>query len=305
MSTNLLIKTTFKNNLYLLRPFYKFHQAVWKPRRFVFIIGYTGTLEEETQKIEKIFPSYSLKKSESIGSVGKLARSMVLFKEGHLFFVLYKTDQNYDTTFTWDRLKGDIFRHINKYIDDGKFKRHLTVDNDDFHYVKDPEEAIKKDVVFFHSMEFIPGKEKPKKDSDFVFIGMRYFFRRKGCGGVVANSCSGCSVISWEKYNNVCHNSKHDKLKYNICKEKLKDFKNGISDKKLDDLDSFCFSFSCLSLSSLLKEKHWVSSIAKPTMRHSIGKDKIIDQFNKYYTLSEEEINSAICLKVNDFQRFF
>lgn len=272
MSNNIVIKTTFKNNLYMMRPFYKFHQKVWRPRRFVFIIGYTGTEKQEIDKIEKIFPSYILDKHKYLGSIGALAQNVKLYEKGHLFFILYKTPENYKETFTWDRLKVDILRRIDKFIQGDSFKRHFTVDNDDFHYVENSEQAIKKDVLYFHSMEFIPSKEKPTMSSDFDFVGMRYFFRRKGCGGKVANSCSGCSVVFWEPFNNVCHNSKYDKHRNKHCDPKIKSLKNGLTEKNLNELDGFCFSFACISQESLMKEKHWISSIPKPTMRHSLTK---------------------------------
>lgn len=304
MTTNLLVKTTFKNNLSLLKPFYEFHKDVWKPRRFCFIIGYTGTEKEEIGKLKKILPHVIFKNGKSIGNIRELVKDLTIFEYENLYFCLYKTPEKYKEPSTWDRLKGDIFKKINPHVDDGKFKRHLTVDNDDFHYVRDPKEALEKDLVFFHSVELVPQK-RFTENMDLDFISCRYFFRIKGTGGKVSNNCGHCSVIEWKKYNNVSHFFRDVELKKKKCKERLKDYSNGVNIARLDDLDGFCFSFSCMSLEYLLNEKHWLSTTQKPTMAHTLGKSKIVEDFLKNYTLNEKELSSTRIFRVNDLKKYF
>ena len=304
MTVNLLIKTTFKNNLSLLKPFYEFHKDVWDPRRFCFIVGYTGTEKEEIEKIAKILPFLIFEKGKPIGDIRDLVTNMNMFNHENIYFFLYKTPEKYAEPSTWDRLKGDIFKKIDPYIDDGKFKRHLTVDNDDFHYVKNPKESLGKDLVFFHSVELIPGKRLISQ-MDFDFISCRYFFRIKGTGGKVSNNCHHCSVIEWKKFNNVSHYFEDADKKIKKCKGKLDDYHNGINVSKLEELDGFCFSFSCPSLQFLLNEKHWLNTTSKPTMTHSLEKGKIIEDFEKNYTLNEKELSSVKIFRVNDIKKYF
>ena len=38
---NILVKTTFKDHLILLKPFHKFYTKYWNPKTFIYYIGYT------------------------------------------------------------------------------------------------------------------------------------------------------------------------------------------------------------------------------------------------------------------------
>ena len=53
MTNNILITTTFKNNITLLKPFYLFYKDIWNPRQFCFFIGLSenGAREKFKKKI--------------------------------------------------------------------------------------------------------------------------------------------------------------------------------------------------------------------------------------------------------------
>ena len=308
METNLLIKTTFKNNLSLLKPFYNFHKDVWNPRRFCFIIGYTGTEEEEKKKIQKIFPSMRFEDQILVEEpeIGELAWNMKIFHHEEIYIILYGTKLKHSNPKEWDSLRSKLLRKTEKYVDDGKFKRHLSVDNDDFHYVGDPEKALENDLIFFHSLEFVPPR-RLLPESDFLFVGCRYFFREKASGHKIRNTCGNCSVIDWRKYDSISHSQPPEimKRKKKECRKILKGYKNGINGRKIKDMDGFCFSFSCLSLEYLLKEKHWTYSQSDPTMIHRLDNKALIKNFMDNYTLTEDETKTTTCVKVNDFKKYF
>ena len=91
---NVLIKTTFKDHLVFLKPFYKFYKKYWNPRTFIFYIGYTYN---DSKDIIKVIED---KFNEKISLINNYqtnipyANKIEIYNLKNMVFVLYKTVQN-------------------------------------------------------------------------------------------------------------------------------------------------------------------------------------------------------------------
>ena len=56
---NILVRTTFKDDLILLKAFYKFYSAIWNPQTFIFYVGYSRY--DEAKIINDINESLNIK----------------------------------------------------------------------------------------------------------------------------------------------------------------------------------------------------------------------------------------------------
>ncbi len=302
---NIIVKTTFKNNLELLKPFYNFYKSVWNPKTFVFLVGCTEGIPIELAKISKLM-RYKLDMRKKLGDI-KFASGITLYQYGNMMYILYNTKKHYSSARVWDKLRGDLFRYIEKHINPkDSYERTLSVDNDDFFYVKNVSETIKKSKIYFHALEFLPPL-KLKKGEKFQFISTRYYYTFKANRGKIHPSHGLCSELTWPIFSNVGHAIKTKELQ-SSCLEKLSKFEkhNAV---KLSEMDGFSFSFGCLDLDYLIRSKHWLQSMrqndGQVTMTHKLSRKDIEKEFKTNFILTEEEKSTNIIFEVSGFEEFF
>jgi hypothetical protein len=65
-----------------------------------------------------------------------------------------------------------------------------------------------------------------------------------------------------------------------------------------------CFCFGCLDLNYLLNNKYWIQS-SNITENSKHTSSALIDEFNKYYTLTQEELKKNCIITINIFKDIF
>ena len=296
---NILVKTTFKDNLILLKPFINFYNDVWNPETYIIYIGY---VKQDKQNIIDDINSILNCKIEYIKNLPEInehVQDTELYSFSNYNFVLYKTTLNTPAKI-WDAKVRYFLLKLDSYITLKEYKHFINVDNDDFFYVKDVKKLLEsnKGTVNFHSFEFIPHKIFNTNDN-FEFISGTYFYRIKGGGRTVSvkyshNYCR--ELYLDDRYKN----ERHPGYKKETC-----EFYNEIKEINIDDFDYVCFAFGCLDLNYLLDTKQWLQSGMKTTNKFEYTRDKIISDFNNYYSLNEDDRNNNIVFTYNNFKKYF
>jgi hypothetical protein len=70
-------------------------------------------------------------------------------------------------------------------------------------------------------------------------------------------------------------------------------------------MDNICFSFGCLSKEFFINNMFWDQSQKDCSMINTIEKEKLEENFNKYYKLSDDDKKNNVILTINDLKDFF
>jgi len=314
MTDNILITTTFKNNITLLKPFYLFYKDIWNPRQFCFFIGLSenGAREKFKKKICECL-NITLKESsiKLISNIRNVYDIKVYKGEENINIIFYYTERQYSPSSLWNSIRNNLFRILHNNKNFNTFDYYLNTDNDDFFYIKNISNYL-TDYNYqnntFHAIEFLPHNNF-NTDDDFNFISHSYFFRMKGVKKWKLNVSSHhwCRLIfldnklrneghckSPEDHENVKHN-------YNIFDNKLinKQLQN------INDFDRVCFSFGCLDLKFLKNDKHFLQSTPNSDSPGSHNIKQLEDEFCNYYKLTEEEKNNNMIINCNFLRKYF
>lgn len=307
---NLLITTTFKNSIVLLKPFYLFYKDIWNPRQFCFFIGVSDNSKidifyNNICKYLNIILTESSYNFENINITN--AYNIKLYKGNeNINIVFYNTELHYNSN-VWANLRNNLFRLLHKYEEFNTFDYYLNTDNDDFFYLKDVNNYlinynINKDSNTFHAIEFL-SQDYFNIENDFNFISHNYFFRMKS---IKKQKLDYVSSHGWcrkiflnDKLRNEAHTGKH----IHICNE----FDNKLINNKLNDINDFdrvCFSFGCIDLNFLIEDKHYLQS-SNITEKYSHNRNELEEHFRNYYKLTEEEKSKNIIINCNFLKKYF
>lgn len=295
---NILVKTTFKDNLILLKPFINFYNDIWKPEKYIIYIGYSQNNKEEIiNNINKIINSKILF-NKKLKEYTNHIKNTEVYSYSIYDFVLYETSINTPAN-VWDGVLRPFLYKLDIYIISKEYKFFLNLDNDDFFYIKDVNKLLGENnqIVNFHTFEFIPHKIF-NIDNDFEFISNHYFYRLKGtkrnCS--IKNSHGYCrTVYLTNRYKNETHTKKN-----NTCF-----LYDKIQNINIDNLDNVCFAFGCLDLNYLLYNKQWLQSSNTNTNKFYHTHDKVINDFNQYYTLNDYDKQNNIIFTYNSIKKYF
>ena len=298
---NVLIKTTFKDHLILLKPFHKFYTKYWDPKTFIYYIGYTQddniTIIKSIEKIFNVEIKLINNKKYNLPN----AQNIEIYNNQHIYFVLYKTEKQMDSP-TWANLRRKLYNFVHRFDIFNNYDFYLNTDNDDFFYVKDIKNYLTnyKETEYydnFHALEYIPNIKFNNSD-DFLFISNGYFFRTKGCK---QNELTKNTSHNWCRKLNLKHkiyNEVH--LKKNVnC-----DLFDSTINKSFKTIDMVCFCFGCLDLNYLLNNKYWIGS-SNIIEKYKHTYNDIIKAFNKHYTLTSKELTNNYTIKINIFKNIF
>tara|TARA_X000001036_G_C20514629_1_gene739558 strand:+ start:39 stop:968 length:930 start_codon:yes stop_codon:yes gene_type:complete len=308
MPNNILICTTFKNSITLLKPFYSFYKDIWNPRQFCFFIGISDSSKIDIfhNDICKFLNITLTKTSYNFDDIPN-AYNIKLYKGNqNINIVFYNTELEYNAG-VWSNLRSNLFRLLHRFEEFNTFDYYLNTDNDDFFYVKDianylTNYNINNNSNHFHAIEFLSQNEFNVKN-DFNFISHNYYFRLKS---IIKQKLDNISSHLWcrkiylnDKIRNEEHTGKHK----DICN----DFDNKLKNNKLNDINEFdrvCFSFGCLDLNFLIEDKHFLQT-SNITEKYLNDKIKIEADFHNYYKLTEEEKRENIIINCNFLQKYF
>ena len=303
---DLLIITTFKNNLFYQKPFYNFYRKVWKPKKILFYIGYSENFEKTFyDSINNLSIKIDINKYIYIKQYHKFANEIKIYNHEFICLIFYHTVKYHNSPGEWDIFRKtslyDLhFTHLKKELFDYNYS--FSCDCDDFFYVNNPEEKIKeKGPISFHVLEFIP-HDKLSLEQDFKFISYHYFFRIKGNLGYLEKNkrCSYCRIIVMNQKLTGLHSDFHK----SICDYFYKNTENN-QDLSLEDSNQYCFSFGCLDKDCFMNSIHWDQSTKDVTMLNKLKKEECENNFNKYYKLTQEECKNNIIVNVNELKVFF
>jgi hypothetical protein len=297
---NILLRTTFKDDLVLLKPFYAFYKDIWDPEAYVFYIGYSKY--DEATILQKIQESLNIQ-LEYISKTNEMPPRIVntkIYKSNTLFFVLYATEAQTEAS-TWDSvMRPFLYMRIDGLPSVNRFKHYLNLDNDDFFYVKDVDECLRtQSILKTHTFEFI-SQMKFDINNDFEFISSHYYYRLKGAYNrpihINENNHGWCRhLFLTDPYRVETHQGPSD-----ICSEF-----NTIRDISFQELDSVCFAFGCLDLDYLLNSKYWLQTDRHTTSKFKHNVNKITHDFNKYYLITDEERKNNLIINCNALKRYF
>jgi len=296
---NILLRTTFKDDLFLLKPFYNFYKDIWNPETYVFYIGYSkyseSTIIADINNSLGIHVVYT----RDTNGLAPHIRNVKLYTYNNMLFVLYEAER---TTLadTWNMLmRPFLYADISGLPDIHAYKYYLNLDNDDFFYVKDVPRVLNQGTTLHtHTLEFI-SHETFSLDKDMEFISSAYYYRLKGAKKreiTIANSHVWCrSLFLRHPYRNECHTAKST----NCTRfDELKDM-------SFNDLDDVCFAFGCIDLKYLLESKFWLQSSEENTNKHVHSSEKVTKDFHDYYTLTDAERAANIIVKCNELKKYF
>ena len=296
---NILLRTTFKDDLILLKPFYRFYSAIWDPQTYIFYIGYSRY--DEAKIINEINRALNINISYSGASTeyALLIQNTRIYVANNLYFVLYKT-QAQTTAATWDSvMRPFLYRNISGIPSVNGYKYFLNLDNDDFFYVRDVDRVLRtSSVLRAHTFEFI---SHPTFDleADFEFISSHYYYRLKGAKKTEVNVCNShgwCRALYLtDPYRNETHVGRGESCaSYDEVKP-----------VQFDQLDGVCFAFGCIDLNYLLNSKYWLQSSAADTSIFRYSRETLIENFADYYRLRETERQNNIIVTCNELKRYF
>ena len=311
MTNNILICTTFKNSITLLKPFYSFYKDIWNPRQFCFFVGISDSSKRDIfyDNICKYLNITLTETSYNFDVNIPNAYNIKLYKGNeNINIVFYNTELEYDAN-VWSRLRSNLFRLLHRIEEFNTFDYYLNTDNDDFFYVKDitnylTNYNISEKSNSFHAIEFLSQDEFNVKN-DFNFISHNYYFKLK-CHPTRIKQLYNISSHLWCRQiylNNKIRNEEHVGKHIHICDNFDNKLKNGeLND--ITDYDRVCFSFGCLDLKFLIEDKHYLQT-SNPSERYLNDKIKLEEHFRNYYKLTEEDKSKNIILNCNFLQKYF
>lgn len=296
---DILVKTYFRDDIFLLLPFYRFYKDIWDPKHFIFYIGCSKmTILEMIDKIEKRF-KIKLNFKSNLIELKPYVCSTCLYQHDDKTFIIYDTDKNASQN-KWDNTIRPFLLNITDISIPNRFKYFITTDNDDFFYCKNPDEILKTDKIFrAHTLEMIPQKEF-SLDNKLMFISHSYFYRIKGCKKEeinIINSHNYCRNLHLlEKNKNEYHSGKNSKSCCDFDSKRVINF---------DELDNVCFAFGCIDLNYLINSKNWIQSKKSNIEVHNYSMEEIIKEFNTNYTLTENELEQNIIIDCSELKKYF
>lgn len=297
---NILLKTTFKDDLTLLKPFYAFYKDIWNPETYIFYIGYNkATAADLIQQIEdrlQITLVYASVGSEAEPSI----RNTRIYTHANLWFVLYETEAN-PSAALWDFfMRPFLYKEMTGIPRPEGYRHYLNVDNDDFFYVKDVDAALSKPVLQAHALEFL-SQEKFDLGQPMQFISSSYYYRVKGALQQELridrdNAHNWCrSLFLSSPYKNETHVG---------ISESCAPFRT-IRDIPFEELDNVCFAFGCIDLEYLLNAKYWLQSAREDTTRANYSRETIVQNFNDYYIVTDTERAKNLILTCDWLKKYF
>lgn len=305
---NILISTTFKDSITLLKPFYLFYKDIWNPRQFIFFIG-VSDLDSRVNYYNNIckFLNITLEETSYNFDNIKNAYNIKLYKGNQdINIIFYNTEKEYSANI-WTNLRNNLFKTIHKYNEFNTFDYYLNTDNDDFFYVNNitnylSNYNLNKNTNTFHAIEFL-SQNNFNIENDFNFISHHYYFRKKGCKKEKLDTISSHGWCRGIYLNSKIQNETHIGKDIHICNE----FDNKLINNQLNTIKSFdrvCFSFGCLDLNFLIEDKHFLqTNIITEKYSHSI--ELLKENFSNYYKLTKEEENKNIIIKCNFLKKYF
>ena len=302
---NILVKTTFKDHLILLKPFHHFYTKYWNPRTFIYYIGYTDNdVMNIKKKIENTFGIHLIFINEyptNFSHCGKLQ----IYQISNMIFCLYKTVKNMKARIFNNELRPFLYNIPNQLFKlDNNYDFYLNTDNDDFFYVKDIDQYLKnynktEKYEHFHALEYIPNQVFDHRN-DFMFISNSYFFRLKGAYNKELNNKTSHIWCRKLPLKNRSQNESHVNRKSHNCEVFDRN-----QNKSFESIDMICFCFSCLDLNYLINTKYWSQWSSNVHEKYKHSTNDIVDAFNKHYTLTSTEVQNNCIMKVNMFQEIF
>lgn len=298
---NLLIVTTFKNNLVYQRPFYNFYSSVWKPSKILYYIGWVDDFQnnfDTTMDNLKIDPCTL--KLEEYGDYHVFAKDVKMYSNDKIILVFYNTIRHHRNPGEWNNFREHLFKIHMKHLFSCKY--YFSCDCDDFHYVSNPYEEIQKKQINFHNLEFIPMK-KFNLDDDFEFISNHYFFRIKG---------GFKKQLSKDTSHHYCHSifmnrpvsAPHVGYHADTCSQF--DNEHSLQDVTLNSSSNICFSFGCLSKEQFISNGlFWDQSDKNNKMINQMDIEQLEHNFDENYTLTEKERDENIILVINNMKQYF
>lgn len=295
---NILLRTTFKDDLVLLKPFYNFYKDIWDPETYIFYIGYSKFTEADI--IAGIESKLDIKVTySSTGSeLSSLIMNTKIYIHKNLYFVLYKSEAN-TPTIRWDSImRPFLYKDMTGIPRPDGYKYYINVDNDDFFYVKDIDSALKTPVLKVHALEFI-SQEKFNLDNEMQFISSSYYYRLKGTlhkeVSIISNNHKWCRTLFLnEPYNNETHTGRSESCS-RFDRRKM----------SFEEVDNVCFAFGCLDLDYLLNSKYWLQSEKDDISKVNYSREEIVMSFYDYYTLTEGEKANNLIIGCNWLKRYF
>jgi len=296
---NILVKTTFKDNLILLKPFINFYNDIWNPETYIIYIGYAKQDKQNIiNEINNIL-NCKIQYIKKLHNIDTIVEDTELYSYSNYNFVLYKTTVNTPARI-WDGGIRPFLLKLDSYIVKQTYKFFINVDNDDFFYVKNVKKLLEsnKGSIKFHTFEFIPHKTFNINDN-FEFISNPYFYRIKSLRKSmnIKNSHNYCRELY---IDNRYMNEGHTEHRKEVCK-----LYDEIKEININDFDYVCFAFGCLDLDYLLNTKQWLQSSGDSTNIFEHSRDKIISDFNNYYTLNENDRSNNIIFAYNNLKKYF
>tara|TARA_E500000331_G_scaffold357951_1_gene421802 strand:- start:2490 stop:3416 length:927 start_codon:yes stop_codon:yes gene_type:complete len=307
MVRNILVRTYFRNDLFLLKPFYKFYKDIWNPKTFVFFIGFSeGNIEDIVETINNQM-KIEIKFFSNGKTLSKYIENTKIYKHEEKYFVIYETTKlTYQNI--WDNIMRSFLLKMNDFVSLKDYDFYINTDNDDFFYTKNPDKILNEKVVFkTHTLEMIPQKEF-EISNDMMFISHGYFFRMKGSFVNTNNKLSYKNSHSYcrnlflkEPFKNECHFIKNDDNCHLFDHLRNWDF---------EELDNVCFAFGCPDFRYLLKTKPFLQSnvqriTGKHINKHNFSQTEIKDHFQKFYTLTDDEMKNNIIINCNALKKYF
>lgn len=242
--------------------------------------------------------------NNNISNLTNSISNLILYKNSNISIMLYSSNNNLSSS-EWGNLRNTFYKLLYNIEYYKNFKYYLNTDNDDFFYVKNIKNYLNNyniELDDFHAIEFI-SHDNYNLNNDFEFISHSYYFRLKGAKNIsLKNNSSHGWCRQLNLFNPVLNEVHAEKKKKICCSFDIKLSEHKL--KNIEDYDQICFCFGCLDLNYLLNEKHWLQSNNDANIFHH-DKEYIIDSFNKYYKLTEEEYNNNIILNCNFLKKYF
>ena len=128
---NLIITTTFRNKSRLLIPFYNFYNDIWKPNKFIFIIGLDNKDRVEyINNINNIFNSkfIEVEKFKNNVKIEKFDNIILYSNNDDILLLIY--DIIYSVTDItigkyFDKARNILFNLLNNYTNKYKYKLNI------------------------------------------------------------------------------------------------------------------------------------------------------------------------------------
>lgn len=256
----LTVVTTYRDNFDLMDLMVKYYTSYWKSNQFIFCIGLDKTPEKDIlkqlKKLDPTIPETSHKKG-----VHK-------WHAGELIDVIFYPHTPFNTAQEWNNKRNELINMVAPFV---KNKNTALIDNDEFIYCPNPDEALKKGPIKLHYCEYVPNEEF-SFDADWKFTNQSYYYRAiiKGQKKVEHNWCVLWSPQAYIKNGHVGDGNQCQHITYEDDWETLKE-------------KNFVFHFGTLSREFYKERKYWSQGTEKNTVNHLMNEKELDRLFTEQH----------------------